>query len=117
MIDKAFFIKRNDTLPALRIKIKDRGYLGQVQAFDLSTATGATFTMVDSCGNPKVYNQYAQITESSGGTLQYNWQVGDTDESGIFSGEFEIFFSGGTKITVPQIGTIKIEIAKDLNVY
>ncbi len=117
MRENVFFIKRNDTGPALRIKIKDKGYLGQVQDFDLSTATGATFTMTDSCGNPKVYNQPAQITSYSGGSIQYNWQVGDTDEKGTFSGEFEISFSGGTKLTVPPLGTIKIEISKDLNFY
>lgn len=117
MKDKAFFIKRNDTLPVLKIKLKDRGNLGQIQQFDLTNATGATFTMVDTCGSPKIYNQTAQITSSSGGTIQYNWQIGDTDEAGVFLGEFEILFSGGAKLTVPQIGSIKIEIGEDLNMY
>ena len=115
MGEAIFFIKRNDTLPALRIKLKDTGCLGKIQTFNLSSATGATFTMVDKSGNYKIFEQPSTITCFSGGTIQYNWQNGDTSENGIFKAEFQISFSGGTIMTVPQIGTINIEIGKNLN--
>jgi len=46
-----FIIKRNDTLPALQICLIDRGCLGGKQSFNLDGVTGATFTMVSSCGD------------------------------------------------------------------
>lgn len=111
-----FVLKRNDTMPSLVVNLIDRGRLLQKQSYSLSGVTAATFTMVDtSCDIAKVYNQQAQVACVSGGTLQYNWQTGDTDTSGNYKAEFELFFSGGGKMTVPQIGGIDIEIADDLN--
>lgn len=77
-----FTIKRNDTLPSLRLSIFDRGALGKVEPFDLTGATGVTFTMVDAHGNYKVAKKDGVISCSSGGTIQYNWAAEDTDESG-----------------------------------
>jgi len=114
---KAFIIKQNDTLPALIINIKTRGNLGQVTAFDLDGVTGTTFSMVDDCGNLKVSKNDATILCSSGGTLQYSWEVGDTDETGKYTGKFELTYSGSGKLSVPQMGGVNIEILKDISPY
>lgn len=112
-----FVIKRNDTLPALRTNIIDRGCLDGKKPFNLSGATGVTFSMIDrKCESYKISLQQAQISCVSGGTVQYNWQSGDTDESGNFLGEFEISFSDGKKMSVPQRGGILIEITNDISV-
>lgn len=109
-----FTIKRNDTLPSLRLNIYDKGCLGRVESFDLTGATGVTFTMVDSEGSYKVAKKDAVIVSSSGGTIQYNWAAEDTDESGIFKGEFQINYSSGGRLTIPQQGYLTIEIFKDI---
>ena len=114
---KPFILKQNDTLPALIIHVKTRGNLGEVIAFDLDGVTGTTFSMIDNCGNLKVSKSDATILCSSGGTLQYSWEVMDTDESGKFIGEFELSYSGSGKLSVPQMGGIDIEILKDINPY
>ena len=109
-----FAIKRNDTLPFLRVNIYDRGALGQKQRFDLTGATGVTFTMVDSRGNYKVAKKDGTIYCSSGGTIQYDWAAEDTDEAGVFKGEFQINYSSGDRLTVPQNGFIVIEVFRDI---
>jgi len=113
-----FIIKQNDTLPALIVRIKTREVLlGGVISFDLDGVTGITFSMIDNCGNLKISEQSGTILCSSGGTIQYSWQNGDTDEAGKFTGEFELNYSNGGKLSVPQLGGIDIEIIKDINPY
>ncbi len=109
-----FIIKRNDTLPALRLNIFDKGCLGRVEAFDLTGATGVTFTMVDASGNYKVAKKDGVIVSSSGGTIQYNWAAEDTDEHGMFKGEFQLSYINGGRLTIPQQGYLTIEIFKDI---
>lgn len=114
-VGNTFFIKRNDTLPAIIINIKARGCLDQVIPFNLSAVTAVTFSMADESNNLKISSSPAQINSYSGGTLQYNWSSGDTDTEGRYKGEFELLFSGGDKMSVPTKGNINIEILKDIN--
>lgn len=117
MNQKPFIIKRNDTLPNLQIKIKTRNCINAVVPFDLSGITSCTFSMVDSCGNLVISSNEASVISESEGIVQYNWQEGDTMISGKFSGEFELFFPDGKKISVPNIGGIEIFIDQDINSY
>lgn len=110
-----FIIKQNDTLPALQMCVIGRGCLNEKIPFDLTSVTGATFTMVDKEGCHKVIAQPAQIISASGGTIQYNWTADDTNEPGMFSGEFQLTFADGNKLSVPQTSPIQIEIPRDLN--
>jgi len=112
-----FFIKRNDTLPSLEVVVIDRACLGNRVPFDLSGVTACTFTMTTDCGDMKVMAKPAQIVSYSGGTITYNWDPEDTNEEGIFYGEFQLLFSGGGRMSIPQIGNISIEIGKDVNPF
>jgi hypothetical protein len=113
--NNVFIIKRNDTLPAIQACIRTRGCLGSIIPFDLSGVTACTFSMSDDCGNLVVSSASAQITSSSGGTVQYSWASVDTASTGKFQGEFELLFSTGDKMTVPTIGNISIQILDDIN--
>lgn len=112
-----FFIKRNDTLPALEIVVIDRACLGNKIPFELSGVTACTFTMTTDCGDMKIMAKPAQIVSYSGGTIAYNWDAEDTNEEGIFYGEFQLHFSSGARMSIPQIGNISIEIGKDVNPF
>ena len=112
-----FTIKRNDTLPALQLCLIDRGCLGGKEPFNLSGVTGVTFTMATNCDDYKIFAKEAQIVSYSAGTIQYNWQVGDTNEAGRFHGEFQLHYYDGNKLSIPQNGHIEIEITKDVNPY
>ena len=115
LTSRNFIIKQNDTLPALQVTIIDMNCLGGKEPFCLDSVSAVTFTMVDSCGNAKVSMQPAGIYNSSGGTVQYIWSCGDTDENGKFSGEFQLYFNGGGKMSVPQDGSINVEILKEIS--
>jgi hypothetical protein len=117
MNTQMFKIKRNDTLPTLQVSIGTKGNLGQNIGYNLTGVSAVTFTMVDECSNTKIYDQPAQIICSSGGTIQYLWQDGDTDTDGTFYGEFELRYSTGQKLSIPTQGSIKIEIIKDFNPF
>jgi hypothetical protein len=113
----SFIIKRNDTLPALQICLIDRGCLGGKESYSLSGVTGVTFTMVSDCGEYKIFGKDAEVVSYSAGTIQYNWDAEDTNEAGNFQGEFQLLFSDGNKMSVPQTGNIPILINKDINPY
>lgn len=115
MKNDVFVIKQNDTLPALSINIKSRGYINEIIPFDLANVTGVTFSMSDNCNNLKIFSSTAQIVSASGGTIQYNWLNGDTDTDGSYTGEFELFFNDGKKLSVPTLGGIEIKVVKDIN--
>ena len=112
-----FFIKRNDTLPSLGVLIIDRACLGNRVPFNLSGVTACTFTMTTDCGDIKIMAKPAQIISYSGGTIAYNWEEEDTNEEGIYNGEFQLLFSSGARMSLPRIGNISINIGKDVNPY
>lgn len=112
---KTFQIKQNDTYPSLEINIKSRGCLDSIIPFNLSAVTACTFSMADNCGNLKIASMPATINSFSGGNIQYDWAVGDTDTHGKYKAEFELFFSDGKKATIPTLGVIEINILKDIN--
>lgn len=117
MANNAFIIKRNDTLPALQICLIDRGCLGGKEAYSLSGVSEITFTMVSECGEYKIFGKSAETVSYSAGTIQYNWDPEDTNEAGKFQGEFQLIYSDGNKMSVPQSGHITIQINKDINPY
>lgn len=112
---KPFIIKRNDTLPILSISIKSRGDLNEIIPFNLSGVSACTFSMQDDCGGLKVSSASASVVSASAGTIQYSWGTDDTNTEGKFNGEFELFFNGGKKMSIPTLGAIEISIVKDIN--
>lgn len=115
MNQKPFIIKRNDTLPELSINIKTRSCINAIIPFDLSNVTGCTFSMADEVGNIIIASNDAEITNATGGTIQYSWKNGETSVSGKYQGEFELFFNDGKKISIPNLGGIDIFIDQDIN--
>lgn len=83
----------------------------------LSGVTGVTFTMANQENEFKILAKEAQIVSYSGGTIQYNWDPEDTNESGRFNAEFQMYYSDGKKLSIPENGYFIIDITKDLNPY
>lgn len=98
-----FEIKKNSTLPSLRVKLIDDGtydfcrrdiYNNAIQNADI------TFSMKDENGVLKISKAKASIvkccdcncTESY--SIEYKWNKRDTKESGVFDAFFEINFKG-----------------------
>lgn len=104
-----FQIKKHSNRPYLRMQIKD----SNGNPYDLTSATSAYFFM----GNGStIKTSSPAIIESpeTNGILRYEWTSLDTDTSGEFFGEFEVFF-GAEKLTVPNNGSIGITIYSDID--
>ncbi|SHL80854.1 hypothetical protein SAMN05444389_101453 [Paracoccus solventivorans] len=95
-----FYIKRGDTAPALR-------YALLPETVDLSGASVA-FVM-DGLGR-----QPAHVIEARPAVVQYDWQPGDTDRSGLHRAEFEVTYSDGAIETWPNAGYLLVQISEDL---
>ena len=113
--EKPFIIKRNDTAPALIATVYDKGCLGGWNRFSLSSVTRIDFSMIDDCGALMISSQSAQTISATSGIIQYSWKEGDTAIAGSYTGEFELFFGDGTKMSLPREGGINIRIAEDIN--
>ena len=106
----AFYIKQNDTAPAIRATLKDT----DANAIDLTDAT-VRFHM-RRAGSTTVTTDGAAIIvgNATNGIVQYNWQAADTSTVDTYHGEFEVTYSDGSIETFPNSGYIAIEITDDL---
>lgn len=111
---KDFIVKRNDLLPAIELCLFDKSPLTTKIPFDLTGATACTFSMTDKNGNYTIAGAPAAIVNSSGGTIQYEWQEGDTIKEGRYKGEFQIVYNDGRKMSVPLFGFLNITITPDI---
>ncbi|SEI10260.1 hypothetical protein [Paracoccus alkenifer] len=95
-----FTIKRGDTAPALR-------YALLPETVDL---TGASVVLVMDGGA----RLPAQIISPSPPVVQYDWQPGDTDRTGLRRAEFEVTHLDGAVETFPNAGYLLVQITEDL---
>jgi hypothetical protein len=108
---ETFSIKRNDTLPGLRLQLLD----GEIPV-DLTNAVSARLFMSNLRG-VKVDGAMSildQSAEENRGVVEYDWQDGDTDTTGTFTAEVEVMWPGQRRQTFPDKGYQKIQVTKDL---
>ena len=113
-LSNVFVVKQGDTLPPIQVNLTTPGDFNELVPYNLSAVTATTFTMIDSNGNLTISSASAQVFSASTGTIQYNWSSGDTDKTGKYLAQFQLFFSGGTKITYPDIGQLEINVQKSI---
>ena len=104
----AFYIKRNDTSPAMRATLKD----GDDAAVDL-TGCSVRFHMRSVGGTTAKVDSAASIVTAGSGIVQYAWSGGDTDTLGSFEAEFEVTFTGGEIESFPNNKFVQVEITDD----
>ena len=95
-----FSIKRGDTSPALR-------YALLPETVDLSGAS-VVFVM-DGLGRAP-----ASVISAAPPVVQYDWEPGDTDRTGLHRAEFEVAHPDGTIETFPNAGYLLVQIGEDL---
>lgn len=106
-----FYIKQNDTAPAIRFALA-RGK--DLEAADLTGAT-VVFNMKDQYGTLMVDAQPAVIEDAVNGVVRYDWQVGDTANSGNNYAEFEVRHGLGTIESFPNDTDIVVRIAPEIS--
>lgn len=106
----AFYIKQNDTSPALQATLKD----SNDTAIDLSSAA-VQFHMRKIGSTSAKIDRAATISDADSGIVYYQWQAGDTDTIGSFEAEFQVTFVGGEIETFPNNRYIQIEITNEIS--
>ena len=108
MADEVFYIKQGDTSPALRYELLPR-------SVNLTGAGYVVFNLWDR-NKTVIVNRSAAVVVTASGTptVEYRWSLGDTDEVGLFQGEFEVQFADGKKGTFPNDGYIAVKITDDI---
>ncbi len=101
----AFYIKQNDTSPALQATLKD----SNDAAIDLSNAVVKFHMRKVGAITPKI-DHTATISDADNGVVYYQWRNTDTDTIGSFEAEFEVTFVGGEIESFPNNRYIQIEI-------
>lgn len=104
-----FFIKQNDTSPAMLATLQD----ANGNAVNLTGATvrfhmrpvGSTQVMVD---------QAATLVTPLSGVVRYDWVGADTDTIGSYQAEFEVTYADASIETFPNDGYIRVEIIDDI---
>lgn|SRR3990167_2435230 len=104
-----FYIKRNDTSPALQVTLKD----GDGVAVNVTGAT-VVFHMVDSVTRAVKVNAAATIVTAASGIVKYSWAAADTNAEGTFEAEFQVTFASGLVETYPNGEHITVRVTKDL---
>ena len=105
-----FFIKQNDTAPTLEAALTD----SNGRRRDMTQASTVRFHMKDENGNALVTGGTGSIINAAKGIIAYDWQAGDTANTGTHSAEFEVTYNNGQVETFPNTGYIKVIIKDEL---
>ena len=106
----SFYIKQNDTAPSLQAVLTDSN--GRVKS--MADASLVRFHMRDENSNALVTNGVGTVINHNKGIVAYEWQTGDTANTGIHSAEFQITYNSGKIETFPNTGYIKVVIKDEI---
>ena len=105
-----FWIKQNDTFPALQVTLKDE----DGASVNLSGTT-VVFNMRDTATETlKINNQTATVVDALNGVVEYRWATGDTDTVDSYEAEFEVTYGSGGIETFPNTAYIEIEVVEEV---
>ncbi len=113
MATTKFNLKQYDLRPVLRIRLLD----GTVP-IDLTLASEVRLLLKNRAAGLKVdsvMDKLDQEDEDTIGFVEYEWQPGDTDTLGTFSGEIQVLWPGQIPQTFPGKGYFQVSINRDLN--
>jgi len=108
-MNDTFYIKRNDTSPALRYALTPASVV----------LTGASVQFQMRPRRPKgaaaVIDVAAVVVTATGTpTVEYAWQPSDTDSAGLFDAEFKVTYADGEVETFPNDGFITVKVSGDI---
>jgi len=104
-----FFIKRNDTSPAMLATLVD----ADGNAVDI-TGASVRFHMRPIGQSQNTVDSAAVIVTPLEGIVRYNWLASDTDSSGTYQAEFEVTYADASIETFPNDKYIPVQITDDI---
>lgn len=105
----AFYIRQNDTSPALSATLTDY----DDNPINL-TGASVKIHVKDLSGVSKV-NASCVVTNAPEGLVSYAWNSSDTDTPGTYYLEFEVTYSDTSIETFPNKGNLSIVVTKELS--
>jgi len=105
-----FYIKQNDTAPTIEAALTDSN--GRRKS--MATASNVKFHMKDENGNILIQDGVGNVNNPAKGIVAYEWQAGDTANTGMHNAEFQIEYDNGQVETFPNTGYIKVIIKDEL---
>ena len=114
-----FVIKRNSTLPAIRLLVNSSLRVSlsvadvEEDPFDFSGATEVIFVMKNEAGDTVLSKAAIFESSSSSGILRYDWTMSDVSVKGEYKAEFKVGYPGDYLI-LPREGGIVVRIYEDI---
>jgi hypothetical protein len=99
-----FVIKQGDTSPSIKAVLTDSDGV----AINL-TGCSVDFVMKD-YNNGVVLNEAMTIVTPLQGIVQYDWQIGDTDNTGTYYAEFKVTYTNLSVETFPNNSNVTVVI-------
>jgi hypothetical protein len=104
-----FYIKRNDTSPAMLATLQDANGV----AVNM-TAASVRFHMWPISSRVIKVDAAATIVTPLDGLVRYDWAGSDADAIGSYQAEFEVTYADASVETFPNDGYIRVEIISDI---
>ena len=104
-----FYIKQNDTGPAMLATLQD----ASGNAINLVGAS-VRFHMRSVMGGNPVVDAAATVVTAASGIVRYNWLSADTNTIGSYQAEFEVTYADASVETFPNDSYIAVEIIDDI---
>ena len=119
-----FFIRKNSVLPILKMKLVKDGRNDFRNFWSMMENCAITFSMKNTKTNVyKIANVTGELIQKATDIgvddeyyIAYRWQSGDTNEIGVFVGEFNIKFFD-TEQNNLEIGDLKVPIKDNLYIH
>lgn len=92
------YIGQGDRLPFMKKKLV---YDKTQDPISLEAGDGVEFFMVQE-GGTRIGGE-CNIVDLATATVEYQWEVGDTDVPGDYLGEFVVTYSDGRDFTIPNV--------------
>ena len=104
-----FYIKQNDTSPALLATLQD------ADGNAVNVTGGSIRFHMRQIGSTAVdVDEAAVIVTPLQGTVRYDWLAADTAEIGSYQAEFEVTYADASIETFPNDGYIRVNITGDI---
>jgi len=107
-----FYIKRFDTFPTLVSILKN----GDDSPMDLTgTIVKLLMRWPDRPDKPIIGGRASLVDDPKVGMVKYEWKPGDTNEAGLYRGEWIVIYPDGRQ-TVPNNGFWEIRIMENIDI-
>lgn len=104
-----FYIKKNDTSPAMLATLQD----ANGNEINL-TGASVRFHMRRIGKSEIVVDDAVSIVSASNGSVRYDFSANDTGKTGTYQAEFEVTYSDASIETFPNDGYISVVILDDI---